>query len=57
MKISTKKKRKIFEKVGIRQMKWDIPTSQYMAKVNNKNSRKRFEICIKLTIKTPELRQ
>ena len=48
-----KKKRKIFEKVGIRQMKWDIPTSQYMAKVNNKKSRKRFEICIKLTIKTP----
>ena len=56
MKISTKK-RKIFEKVRIRQMKWDIPTSQYMAKVNNKNSRKRFEICKKLTIKTPELRQ
>ena len=27
----------------------------YMSKVNNKNTRKRYEISSKLTIKTPEL--
>ena len=31
-----------------------LTTSQYMFKVNNRNTRKRFEICSKLTIKTPE---
>ena len=29
----------------------------YLFKVNNGNTRKRFEICSKLTIKTPERRQ
>ena len=29
----------------------------YLFKVNNKNTRKRCEICSKLTIKTPERRQ
>ena len=32
------------------------PAHSYLFEVNNKNSRKRCEICSKLTIKTPELR-
>ena len=35
----------------------DHPTSMYLFKVSNKNTRKRCEICSKLTIKTPERRQ
>ena len=31
-----------------------IPANIYLFKVNNKNTRKRCEICSKLTIKTPE---
>ena len=31
--------------------------SKYMFKVNNRNNRKNFEICSKLTIKTLERRQ
>ena len=34
-----------------------ISTIIYLFKVNNRNTRKRFEICLKLTIKTPERRQ
>ena len=34
-----------------------IPANIYLFKVNNRNTRKRFEICSKLTIKTPERRQ
>ena len=30
------------------------PTGNYMFKVNNRNTRKKCEICSKLTIKTPE---
>ena len=33
------------------------PASNYMLKVNNRNTRTRYEICSKLTIKTPERRQ
>ena len=33
------------------------PADIYMFKVNNRNPRTRFEICSKLTIKTPERRQ
>ena len=33
------------------------PANIYLFKVNNKNTRKRCEICSKLTIKTPERRQ
>ena len=29
----------------------------YLFNVNNRNTRKRFKICLKLTIKTPEWRQ
>ena len=35
---------------------YDQPT-WHLLKVNNKNTRKRFEICSKLTIKTPERRR
>ena len=35
----------------------NIPANNYMFKVNNRNTRMRFEICSKLTIKTPERRQ
>ena len=31
-----------------------FPTGIYLLKVNNRNTRARFEICTKLTIKTPE---
>ena len=30
------------------------PANIYLFKVNNKNIRKRYEICSKLSIKTPE---
>ena len=39
--------------VPIREFSADI----YLLKVNNKNTRKRCEICSNLTIKTPERRQ
>ena len=34
-----------------------LPANSYLFKVNNKNTRKRCEICLKLTMKTPERRQ
>ena len=34
-----------------------IPANIYLFKVNNRNTRKRCEICSKLTIKTPERRR
>ena len=34
-----------------------FPANNYLFKVNDRNARKRFEICSKLTIKTPEQRQ
>ena len=34
-----------------------ILADYYMFKVNNRNSRTRYEICSKLTIKTPERHQ
>ena len=33
------------------------PAGNYMFKVNNRNTRTRCEICLKLTIKIPERRQ
>ena len=33
------------------------PSRNYMFEVNNRNTRKRFDICSKLTIKAPERRQ
>ena len=32
------------------------PASIYLLKVNNRNTRKRYKLCSKLTIKTPEQR-
>ena len=34
----------------------NIPANIYLFKVNNRNTRKSCEICLKLTIKTPERR-
>ena len=34
-----------------------MPAAIHLLKVNNKNTRGKCEICSKLTIKTPELRQ
>ena len=36
---------------------WSHPANIYLYKINNKNTRIKFEICLKLTIKTPERRQ
>ena len=52
----------IFEFMGIRKRNIDIPFKYYPAniyllKVNNRNARKRYEMCSKLTIKTPARRQ
>ena len=35
---------------------WGLPCSIYLFKVNNRNTKKIFKICLKLTIKTPERR-
>ena len=40
-----------------RGMERDYPTNNYLLKVNNRNTRKRCEICWKLTIKTPQRHQ
>ena len=34
-----------------------FPTDIYLLKINNRNTRTRCEICLKLTIKTPERRK
>ena len=34
--------------------KHQVPANIYLFKVNNRNTRKRCEICSKLTIKTPD---
>ena len=48
----------IISRVESKLLVWmDNPTSNYMFKVNNRNTRTRCEICSKLTIKTQELRQ
>ena len=36
--------------------KWPYTANIFMFKVNNRNTRKKTEICSKLTIKTPERR-
>ena len=35
----------------------EYPANIYLFKVNNGNTRKKYKICSKLTIKTPERRQ
>ena len=37
--------------------KLKYPAGTYMFKVNNRNTKTRCKICLKLTIKTPEWRQ
>ena len=37
--------------------KRSYPANIYLLKVNNRNTRERFEMCSKLTMKTPEQRQ
>ena len=34
----------------------NFPTGSYLLKVNNRNTRKRYETCSKSTVKTPERR-
>ena len=48
-------KKKIFKNDNKNLM--DNPANIYLLKVNNRNTRKRYEICLKLTIKAPERRQ
>ena len=40
-------------KSGVNRHLYLYPGSNYMFKVNNRNTRTKFEICSKLTIKTP----
>ena len=35
----------------------EYPVNIYFFKITNRNTRKRYKICLKLTIKTPEQRQ
>ena len=41
----------------ITRLKFTLPADNYMFKVNNRNTKTRFEICSKLTIRTSERRQ
>ena len=43
--------------ISLLQTSIGLPTNIYLFKVNNRNTRKRCEICSKLTTKTPERRQ
>ena len=43
--------------VKMRNVLASIPAVNYMFKINNRSTRTRFEVCSKLTIKTPERRQ
>ena len=36
---------------------WTCQSNKYIIKVKNRNTKKRCEICLKLTMKTPEQRQ
>ena len=47
----------ILQNRGVETSLTRIPANINMFKVNNKNTRKRCEICSKLKIKTPERRQ
>ena len=44
------------QKEDIRITRSTDPDNIYLSKVNDRNTRKRFEVCSKLTIKTPEQR-
>ena len=40
----------------VNEIKWNYPDNIYLLKVMNRNTRKRCEICSKLTVRTPEQR-
>ena len=40
----------------LKNLKNYYPVNIYLFKVNNRNTKKRYEICLKLRIKTPERR-
>ena len=44
---------KKYESSITHQLRQGYPVGMYLFKVNNRNTRKRYEICSKLTIKTP----
>ena len=44
-------------RIAFRVIRITYPAGNCMFKVNNKNTRTRYEICSELTIKTPERRQ
>ena len=46
----------VFIKLFFYAARFQISVSNYLLKVNNRNTRTRYEICSKLTIKTPERR-
>ena len=47
--------------IELKHLRWSFlrkyPVGIYLLKVKNRNTRTRCEICLKLTIKTPERRQ
>ena len=47
----------IWRLVQVRDAQFGTPVGNYMFKGNNRDTRTRYEICSKLTIKTPERRQ
>ena len=53
----TKDRKKVRNKNHWRTKKEIDPANIYLFKVNNRNTRKKCEICHKLTIKTPEWRK
>ena len=56
MHASGKKTLEIFKEAFKRKRQFPVPAGNYMLKDNNRNTRARYEICSKLTIKTPERR-
>ena len=48
------KKIKLVQKKGFIKSRCVFPGGNYMFKVNNRNTKIRGEICLKLTTKTPE---
>ena len=46
-----------YSRVSVEYWVHDCPSNTSMFKVNNINTRKRYEICSELTLKTPESRQ
>ena len=47
----------MFRKQRLMRLSLHLPANIYLFKVSNRNGRKSCEICLKLTIKTPERRE